>query len=99
MSQDKYVTSTCISNIQRNLDDKVLPALRDLRKDIDSTGVGLPGFGLLGMVFGGKYDGVQEDVRKMTDEAVSTVEAWVAALETIKRNWRAAEENSTVVYR
>ncbi|GGL56096.1 hypothetical protein [Planomonospora parontospora] len=99
MSQDKYVTSSCISNIQRNLDDKVLPALRDLREDIDSTDVGFPGFGVLGVVFGGKYSDVQEDVRKMTDDAVSTVEAWVIALETIKRNWRAAEESSAVVYR
>ncbi|MEV7011072.1 hypothetical protein [Streptosporangium sp. NPDC051022] len=99
MTQDRYVTSTCIANIQRNLGEKVLPSLRRLKQDVGSTDVDFPGFGTLGAVLIGKYGGVQDDVRGMVEDSIDTVEAWIAALETIKRNWRLAEENSAVVYK
>ncbi|MGV9772952.1 hypothetical protein [Streptosporangium sp. NPDC003464] len=99
MAQDKYVTSSAIANIQRNLGERVIPGLHELKKDIDSTDVGFPGFGLLGMLMGSKYAQTQDDIKQMVDDAVTTVDAWISALETIKKNWRDAEDANTVVYR
>ncbi|GAA0846664.1 hypothetical protein ACFQVD_40055 [Streptosporangium amethystogenes subsp. fukuiense] len=99
MAQDKYVTSSSIGNIQRNLGEKVIPGLRELKSDIDSTDVGFPGFGLIGALTGSKYSQTQDDIKNMVEDAITSVEAWIAALETIKKNWRAAEDASTVVYR
>ncbi|WP_285707223.1 hypothetical protein [Microtetraspora sp. NBRC 16547] len=99
MSQDIHVTSTCITNVQRNLNEYLLPALKELKKDIGSTDVGFPGFGTLGAVMLGRYGDVQHNVRGRTEDAIETVEAWIEALETIKKNWIQAENNSTVVYR
>ncbi|MFJ2029249.1 hypothetical protein [Streptosporangium sp. NPDC087985] len=99
MTQDRYVTSTCITNIQRNLNDKLLPSLKQLKKDVDSTSVSFPGFGTIGVLLIGKYGSTQNDIRRMVDDAIATVEAWIESLETIKKNWREAEEKSIVVYR
>ncbi|MEU7895537.1 hypothetical protein AB0B45_22105 [Nonomuraea sp. NPDC049152] len=99
MAQDIHVTSTAIASIQRNLTEKVLPALRRLKQEIGSTDVGFPGFGTLGLVMIGQYSHTQDDVRRYIDEAIDTVLEWIKALETIKTNWLKAELNSTVVYR
>jgi hypothetical protein len=99
MSQDIHVTSTCIGKVQSNLNEKLIPALKDLKKDVGNTGVAFPGFGTQGLIFGGKYSDVQHNVRGAVQDAIETVEAWIEALETVKRNWIQAENNSTVVYR
>jgi antibiotic biosynthesis monooxygenase (ABM) superfamily enzyme len=99
MSQEIHVTSTCISDIQRNLTEKLIPALRGLRKDVDTTGVDFPGFGTLGILMIGQYGTVQEDVRNAVDDSIDTVEAWIKSLDIIRKNWVEAENNSTVVYR
>lgn len=65
---------------------------------MDSTDVASPGFGALGLLFANKYGGIQDDIRNCGSDAIKTVENWIDALETIKKNWRAAEDASTVVY-
>ncbi|MEV1174308.1 hypothetical protein [Nonomuraea sp. NPDC049784] len=98
MSQDIYVTSTTIASIQSNLNEYVIPALERLKGSVDSTGVPWPGFGSLGFILVGKYDDVRHDVKGYADDAIETIHNWIDALETIKKNWRAAEDASTVVY-
>lgn len=98
MSQDIHVTSKTIADIQRNLRERVLPGLERLKGSVDSTHVAFPGFGTLGLVLVGKYDGVRDDVKGYADDAIETVTKWIDALETIKTNWREAEDKSTVVY-
>ncbi|NJP95965.1 unnamed protein product [[Actinomadura] parvosata subsp. kistnae] len=100
MAQEIYVTSAAISSIQHHLDETFIPALEALKKTIDDTDVPAPGFGMpLGLALSQAYGARQDDVRGAVDKAVKTVEAWVTALETIKKNWRDAEESSTVVYK
>ncbi|PZG20693.1 hypothetical protein [Nonomuraea aridisoli] len=98
MAQDIHVTSKTIADIQRNLREYVIPGLERLKTSVDSTAVPFPGFGTLGVVLIGKYDGIRDDVRAHATEAIDTIEKWIDALETIKKNWRAAEDASTVVY-
>lgn len=98
MSQDIHVTSKAIADIQRNLREYVIPGLKQFRSNVDSTHVAFPGFGSLGSLLMGKYGGIQDDVRNYASDAIETVENWIEALETIKKNWRAAEDASTVVY-
>ncbi|MER7207263.1 hypothetical protein [Streptosporangium sp. NPDC000239] len=98
MSQNIHVTSTCIANIQRNLNERVVPAFEDLKTKIDETNVDSPGFGLLGLAFGGAYESTQRDVKKSVEDATAAINAWVGALETIKQNWRDAEDASKVTY-
>jgi hypothetical protein len=99
LSQEIHVTSSAIADIQRNLGETFIPALRELKGHVDSTSVPFPGFGSLGLLMIGKYGGTQNDVRGMVDDAIDTVEKWIEALETIKKNWVKAELNSTVVYK
>jgi hypothetical protein len=98
LAQDIHVTSKTIADIQRNLREYVLPGLERLKTSVDSTHVPFPGFGTLGFVMAGKYDSVRDDITGHVDEAIETVGKWIEALETIKKNWRAAEDASTVVY-
>ncbi|WP_271221888.1 hypothetical protein [Streptosporangium carneum] len=98
MTQNKYVTSTCIANIQRNLNEQAIPQFKDLKTKVDATDVGFPGFGALGLPFAAKYSSTQDDVKKLVDDAVAALAAWVDALETVKKNWRDAEEASKVKY-
>ncbi|WP_327589356.1 hypothetical protein OHA25_21920 [Nonomuraea sp. NBC_00507] len=98
MAQDIHITSKTIADIQRNLREYVIPGLERLKSSVDSTDVPFPGFGTLGFVLIGKYDGVRDDVKNYADDAIDTVVKWIDALETIKKNWRDAEDASTVVY-
>ncbi|MFG1704808.1 hypothetical protein ACFLIM_16605 [Nonomuraea sp. M3C6] len=98
MAQDIHVTSQTIADIQRNLHEKVIPSLERLKTSVDSTDVPFPGFGSLGFVLIGKYDGVRDDVKGYTQDAIDAVSKWIDDLETVKKNWRAAEDASTVVY-
>ncbi|MEW9551353.1 hypothetical protein [Nonomuraea sp. NPDC050783] len=98
MAQDKYVTSKTIADIQRNLREYLLPGLERLKSSVDSTAVPFPGFGTLGVLLVGKYDSTRDDVKHYVDDAIETINNWIEALETIKKNWREAEEASKVVY-
>ncbi|MCK2212588.1 hypothetical protein MF672_002050 [Actinomadura sp. ATCC 31491] len=98
MAQDIHVTSKTIADIQRNLREYVIPGLERLKGTVDSTHVPFPGFGTLGLVLVGKYDSVRDDVKGHVDEAIETIGKWIEALETIKKNWRDAEDASKVVY-
>jgi hypothetical protein len=98
MAQDIHVTSKAIADIQRNLSEKVIPELEALKSIVDDTGVAAPGFGVLGLLLMGKYGDIQNDVRTYVDDAIETVDTWINALETIKQNWRDAEDASTVQY-
>ncbi|MFD0887460.1 hypothetical protein ACFQ08_23190 [Streptosporangium algeriense] len=98
MSQNIYVTSTCIANIQRNLNERVAPAFEDLKTKVGETDVGFPGFGILGLAFGSAYESTQRDVKQSVADATAAVNAWIGALETIKQNWKDAEEASKVTY-
>ncbi|MEU7987072.1 hypothetical protein ACFV0L_36700 [Streptosporangium canum] len=98
MTQDKYVTSSCIEKIQRNLDVETVPAFRQLKSDINDTSIGFPEFGVLGAALSYKYGAAQNDIKEFVDSAIDALEAWIEALEIIQRNWRGAEEASTVKY-
>ncbi|MFI7445831.1 hypothetical protein [Nonomuraea indica] len=99
MAQEIHITSTAIAGIQRNLQDYLIPELRQLNEKVDSTDVPFPGFGTLGLLMAAFYGTVQDDVKRNVDDACETIELWITDLETIKKNWREAELNSTVVYR
>ncbi|MGP3960170.1 hypothetical protein ACTWPT_29600 [Nonomuraea sp. 3N208] len=98
MAQDIHVTSKAIADIQRNLNEYVIPGLERLKSSVDSTHVPFPGFGTLGFVLIGKYDLVRDDVKAYADDSIETVRNWIMALETIRTNWRAAEDASEVGY-
>ncbi|MFC6087176.1 hypothetical protein [Sphaerisporangium aureirubrum] len=99
MSQERYVTSAAIEGIVKEIDEDVLPAIRRMRALIDTTGVPFPGWGAVGeLLVGVPYGRVQDDVREKFAEAEAVLEAWAGRLETARRNWRTAEEQSTVVY-
>ncbi|MFI7130796.1 hypothetical protein ACIBQ1_34255 [Nonomuraea sp. NPDC050153] len=98
MSQDIHVTSETIAAIQSNLAERVIPGLEQFKSSVDTTHVPMPGFGILGIVLGNKYDDIRGDVKGYADDAIQTVRNWIDALETIKKAWQAAELNSTVVY-
>jgi hypothetical protein len=98
LAQDIHVTSKAIADIQRNLREYVIPGLERLKSSVDSTHVPFPGFGTLGFLLIGRYDDVRDDVKGYVDDAIDTLDAWIKALETIKNNWRDAEDASKVVY-
>jgi hypothetical protein len=98
MPPDIHVTSNTITTIQSNLREYLIPGLRDLQSSVDATDIAWPGFGTLGLVFGGKYESMRSDVKQYVEDAITTVENWIDALETIKKNWRDAEDASTVRY-
>ncbi|MEV4250980.1 hypothetical protein AB0J63_47290 [Streptosporangium canum] len=98
MTQDKYVTSSCIEKIQRNLNEETIPAFVQLKSDINNTNIGFPEFGVLGAALSYKYGAAQNDIKEFADSAIDVLKAWIEALETIQGNWRDAEEASTVKY-
>ncbi|MBB4918665.1 hypothetical protein ACFY19_39820 [Streptosporangium saharense] len=98
MSQNIHVTSACIANVQRNLTERVIPEFQQLKTKVDSTDVDFPGFGVLGLPFGSVYNARQEDIKKMVEDAIGALDAWIAALETIKQNWKNAEKANEVTY-
>lgn len=98
MEPDIHVTSKAIASIQSNLREYLIPGLREFQSSADSTEISWPGFGTLGLIFGGKYDSTRDDVKQYAEDAITTVENWIDSLETIKQNWRAAEDASTVRY-
>ncbi|WP_214414281.1 hypothetical protein [Sphaerisporangium fuscum] len=97
--QDRYVTSKAIDGVIHQIDDTLLPWLQELHDMVDATTVGFPGFGLVGeVVFGFLYRAKQNDVRGEFKEAMTVAHGWTENLGTAKKNWRAAEDASTVVY-
>ncbi|MEU4830405.1 hypothetical protein [Streptosporangium sp. NPDC023615] len=100
MTQERYVTSTAIESVRTEIEEDVIPRLKELRAMLGDTTVGFPGWGLVGeAAVGIRYREVQRDVGEKFDDAVAVLESWTAALTTARANWRAAEDNSTVVYR
>ena len=66
---------------------------------VDTTAVGFPGWGGVGEVMIGlRYRNIQDDVREKFTEALTVLETWDHQLDTARRNWRTAEEQSTAVY-
>ncbi|GGL14913.1 hypothetical protein Sme01_16210 [Sphaerisporangium melleum] len=99
MTQERYVTSEAIGSIIHEINEDVLPAIKEWRSMIDSTDVGFPGWGALGeVVVGLRYTQIQDDVREKLTEAIAVLETWTHQLETARRNWRTAEDRSTAVY-
>ncbi|WP_433365995.1 hypothetical protein [Streptosporangium sp. CA-115845] len=98
MAQDKYVTSSCIANIQRNLGEYAIPRFEAFQTSIDDTDVSFPGFGTIGLLLGNQYGDAQGGVKKATGDCITALRGWVTSLETIEKNWKAAEEASTVKY-
>ncbi|MFC4584694.1 hypothetical protein [Sphaerisporangium corydalis] len=99
MGQERYVTSAAIESIIKEIDEDVLPAVKEWRSLVDSTVVGFPGWGAIGEVLiGVRYRNVQDDVREKFSEAISVLETWTRDLDVARRNWRTAEEQSTAVY-
>ncbi|GII60385.1 hypothetical protein Skr01_04700 [Sphaerisporangium krabiense] len=99
MGQEKYVTSAAIESIIKEIDQDVVPAVREWRGLVDTTTVGFPGWGALGeLIIGLRYRQVQDDVRGKLAEAVTVLETWTRQLDTARANWRAAEDASTAVY-
>ncbi|MGC5011033.1 hypothetical protein ACLQ2R_09750 [Streptosporangium sp. DT93] len=100
MTQERYVTSTAIESIRAEIEEDVIPRLKELRAMLGDTAVGFPGWGLVGeAAVGMRYRTVQRDVGEKFDDAVEVLESWASALGTARANWRAAEDSSTVVYR
>ncbi|MFI6507404.1 hypothetical protein ACIBCT_07360 [Streptosporangium sp. NPDC050855] len=99
MTQERYVTSMAIESIRAEIEEDVIPKLKEFRAMIGDTTVGFPGWGAIGEVaVGMRYREVQRDVGEKFDDAVAALESWTVALTTARANWRAAEDNSTVVY-
>ncbi|MET8138838.1 hypothetical protein ABZU32_00870 [Sphaerisporangium sp. NPDC005288] len=99
MVQERYVTSEAIQSIINEINEDVIPAIKEWRAMVDSTEIGFPGWGALGeVVIGLRYDHLQDDVRAKLSEAVSVLETWTHQLDTARSNWRTAEERSTAVY-
>ncbi|GAA3413915.1 hypothetical protein [Streptosporangium vulgare] len=99
MTQERYVTSTAIESIRKEIEEDVIPKIRELHAMLGDTTVGFPGWGAVGEVaVGMRYREVQRDVGEKFDDAVEVLESWTVALTTARVNWRTAEDNSTVVY-
>jgi hypothetical protein len=99
MGQDRYVTSAAIESIIKEINEDVIPAVKEWRDLVDTTVVGFPGWGAIGeLLIGLRYRNMQDDVREKFDEAVSVLSVWNHQLDTARRNWRTAEEQSTAVY-
>ncbi|WP_424535193.1 hypothetical protein ACOZ38_34280 [Sphaerisporangium viridialbum] len=99
MGQDKYVTSAAIASIIKEINEDVLPAVREWRALVDTTVVGFPGWGAIGEVaIGLRYRHIQDDVQGKFDEAIFTLSDMTDRLETARVNWRTAEDRSEVVY-
>jgi hypothetical protein len=99
MGQERYVTSAAIESIIKEIDQDVIPAVREWRDLVDSTAVGFPGWGVVGEVMiGVRYRDVQDDVREKFTEALTVLSTWTRQLDTARRNWRTAEDQSTAVY-
>ena len=99
MGQERYVTSAAIESIIKEIDEHVTPAIKEWRALVDTTEVGFPGWGAIGeIVIGFRYRQVQGDVRQKFDEALGVLATWTHQLDTAKRNWHTAEDQSTAVY-
>ncbi|GAA3812114.1 hypothetical protein GCM10022226_35960 [Sphaerisporangium flaviroseum] len=99
MTQERYVTSAAIASIIKEIDEDVIPAVQEWRALVDTTVVGFPGWGALGeVVIGLRYRHVQDDVREKFTDALTVLSTWTEQLDTARRNWRTAEEQSTAVY-
>ncbi|MGS2640756.1 MULTISPECIES: hypothetical protein [unclassified Streptosporangium] len=99
MTQEKYVTSKAIESIRKEIEEDVIPRIRELRAMLGDTTVGFPGWGAVGeLAVGMRYREVQRDVGEKFDDAVEVLESWTVALTTARVNWRTAEDDSTVVY-
>ncbi|MFF3439939.1 hypothetical protein [Streptosporangium sp. NPDC002721] len=99
MTQEKYVTSKAIESIRKEIEEDIIPRIREMHAMLGDTTVGFPGWGAVGEVgVGLRYREVQRDVGEKFDAAVEVLESWTVALTTARVNWRTAEDNSTVVY-
>ncbi|MEV6982922.1 hypothetical protein AB0M95_16895 [Sphaerisporangium sp. NPDC051017] len=99
MGQERYVTSAAIESIIKEINEDVIPAVKQWRALVDTTVVGFPGWGALGeALIGMRYRDVQNDVREKFGEAITVLETWNRQLDTARGNWRAAEDASTTVY-
>ncbi|MEU4538753.1 hypothetical protein AB0G15_28285 [Streptosporangium sp. NPDC023825] len=99
MTQEKYVTSKAIESIRKEIEEDVIPRIKEMRAMLGDTTVGFPGWGAVGeLAVGMRYREVQRDVGEKFDDAVEVLESWTVALTTARVNWRTAEDDSTVVY-
>jgi hypothetical protein len=97
--QERYVVSSAIGELRTKIASQITPVIAKAHTDIDDTSVSFPGFGLLGqVVFGSAYNGLQSYSREVLTNALDTLHAWDTSLGQIEKNWRNAEDNSTVVY-
>jgi hypothetical protein len=97
--QEIHVVSSAIGEIRTKIATEITPTIQKAHTDIDTTSVGFPGFGLLGQVaFGIAYGQIQGYSRQVLQNALDTLGAWDTSLGQIEKNWRNAEDKSTVVY-
>jgi predicted dienelactone hydrolase len=97
--QEIYVVSSAIGELRTKIASQITPVIQKAHTDIDGTSVGFPGFGGLGaLVFGGAYASAQAYSRQVLQDALTTLTAWDTELGQVEKNWRSAEDKSTVVY-
>jgi hypothetical protein len=97
--QERYVTSAGIESVRKKIDTDAKQFFADVKGYVDDTDVSFPGWGVLGsLIIGIRYGKIQDDVRGLMDNGHDTMDAWSTALDTIKKNWKKAEDSSTAVY-
>lgn len=107
VGQEVHVTSAAIEKLQQQLKQYTRPYIEGIIQMIDgSTEISplfsiFPPFSVVGVWVEKNYVDQQEFSREILGEkdgALAAVDRLVDGLEMIKRNWRAAEDASTVKY-
>lgn len=97
--QERYVTSAAIESVRKKIETDAKQFFEDVKGYVDDTDVPGPGWGALGtLVIGLRYAEIQNDIRRLMNDGRDTMDAWCGALDTMKKNWRKAEDASTAVY-
>ncbi|MFF5209181.1 hypothetical protein [Streptosporangium sp. NPDC000396] len=95
---DKHISSTAIGRTEEAVGLHLTMPLKGYKTNIKpQTDLPADAFGTIGdMILGDAYRGIQEATEKLIGDAVEVTEAWARTLEYARRNWRTAEDLSTM---
>ncbi|WP_431934409.1 hypothetical protein [Nonomuraea jabiensis] len=93
-----HVSSAAIKSTMNAIDANLTTPLESLQRNVKpQTDLPEDSFGTIGgWLLGGIYREMQEDTEDLVGDAVYLMGAWTRTLDYARRNWRTAEELSSM---